>query len=155
MLCQLACMLFHPAAVGRLQGASHLLVHTDAARRIRMHQQVARALESAYGRRVEEHAGELAEHYANSSDPDDLAKSVHFSEVAAQRSLAVYAYGEAVRHIEQALKAQEVLDADDRLRHCDLSLALADALGPSGNPARAFGTVAEEAYALADELDDS
>ena len=100
-----------------------------AARRIRMHQQVARALEGAYGRRVEEHAAELAEHYANSSDPADLEKSVHYSEVAAERSLTVYAYGEAVRHLEQALKAQEVLDPDDKPQRCE---SVVPASPPSG-----------------------
>ena len=125
-----------------------------AARRIRLHQQVARALEHAYGRRVEEHASELAEHYANSSDPEDLRKSVHYSEVAAQRALSVFAYGEAVRHLEQALKAQEVLDPDDKAMRCDLLLALAEALFPAGNPERAFTSAAEEAYVLADELGD-
>ena len=37
-------------------------------RRIRLHQQVARVLEEVHARRLEEHATELAEHYAFSSD---------------------------------------------------------------------------------------
>ena len=85
-----------------------------AARRIRWHQQVARALEEVHARRLDEHAAELAEHFAHSSDPDDLTKAVAYGELAAQRAMSVYAYGEAVRHLEGALKAQEVLDPDDR-----------------------------------------
>ncbi|MEK7215570.1 MAG: hypothetical protein AAB289_08255, partial [Chloroflexota bacterium] len=126
-----------------------------AARRIRVHQQVARALEAAYGRRVEEHAVELAEHYANSSDPGDLAKSVHYSEVAAQRALSVFAYGEAVRHLEQALKAQEVLDPDDKLKRCDILLALGEAMMSAGEPLRTAEHVAEEAFDLAQGSDDA
>ena len=55
-----------------------------APRRIRLHQQVARALEEVHARRLEEHATELAEHYAFSSDTLDLAKAVHYGELAAQ-----------------------------------------------------------------------
>jgi hypothetical protein len=46
-----------------------------AARRIRWHQQVARALETVHARRLEEHAAELA----------------------AKRAMSVYAHGDAVR----------------------------------------------------------
>src|SRR5207253_7214043 len=72
-----------------------------ASRRLRLHQQVARALEGVYGRRLEEHASELAEHYAQSTDPADLGKALAYSELAAQRASGVFAYGEAVRHLEQ------------------------------------------------------
>ena len=39
-----------------------------APRRIRLHQQVARALEEVHARRLDEHAAELAEHFSFSSD---------------------------------------------------------------------------------------
>ncbi len=42
----------------------------SAPRRIRLHQQVARALEDVHARRPEEHAAELAEHFAHSSDAE-------------------------------------------------------------------------------------
>jgi predicted ATPase len=89
-------------------------------RRLRLHQEVARALERQYSARLDEHAAELAEHFAQSSDPTDLAKAVKYGELAARRALAVYAHGEAVHHWEQAILAQEVLDPDDRARQCDL-----------------------------------
>ena len=82
----------------------------SAPRRLRIHQEVARALEQQYAARLDEHAAELAEHFAQSTDRDDLAKAVRYGELAAQRALAVYAYGEAARHLEQALDVQEVLD---------------------------------------------
>jgi tetratricopeptide (TPR) repeat protein len=95
-----------------------------APRRIRLHQQVALALEEIHKKRLEEHAAELAEHFSYSSDRADLEKAVSYGEMAAKRATDVYAYGEAVRLLEQALKVQEVLDPADKARQFDLLLAL-------------------------------
>ena len=95
-----------------------------APRRIRLHQQVARALEEIYKDRLEQHAAELAEHFSYSSDRADLEKAVSYGEMAARRATDVYSYGEAVRLLEQALKVQEVLDPEEKLKRCDLVLAL-------------------------------
>ena len=125
-----------------------------APRRLRLHQQVAGALEHQYTNRLEEHAAELAEHFAQSTDKEDLRKAVHYGELAAERALGVYAYGEAVRHLEQALAVQEVLDPDDAAKRCDLLLALGEALIPAGEPQRAAESVAPQALALAEALGD-
>jgi len=101
-----------------------LYEETIAPRRIRLHQQVARALEEVYNNRLEQHAAELAEHFSYSSDRADLEKAVSYGEMAAKRATDVYSYGEAVRLLEQALKVQEVLDPEEKLKRCDLSLAL-------------------------------
>jgi tetratricopeptide (TPR) repeat protein len=95
-----------------------------APRRIRLHQHVARALEEIYKDRLEQHAAELAEHFSYSSDRADLEKAVSYGEMAARRATDVYSYGEAVRLLEQALKVQEVLDPEEKLKSCDLVLAL-------------------------------
>ena len=58
-----------------------------APRRIRLHQQVARALEEVYKNRLEEHAAELAEHFSYSSDSADLTKAVSYGEMAAKRAM--------------------------------------------------------------------
>ena len=126
-----------------------------AARRIQFHQQVARALESQYAGRLGEHAAELAEHFAHSSDRADLTKAVQYAQVAADRAMSVYAYGEAVRHLEQALDVQEVLDPDDQTKSCDLLLALGSALMPAGEPLQAAEKVAPRALELAEALKDS
>jgi predicted ATPase len=73
-----------------------------APRRIRLHRQVAEVLEEVHVRRLGEHAGELAEHFAFSSDTNDLAKAVHYGEFAAMRASEVFAYGEAARQLERA-----------------------------------------------------
>jgi len=123
-------------------------------RRLRLHQQVARALEEQYSMRLEEHAAELAEHFAQSSEPADLQKAVAYAELAARRALSVYAYGEAVRHLELALQGQEVLDPADKAKRCDLLLTLGEALIPAGDPLRAVEAIAPEALALAEALGD-
>ena len=128
------------------------------ARRLRLHQQVGRALEQRYATRLAEHAAELADHFAHSSDSADLAKAVQYGELAARRAVEVHAYGEAARLLEQALDVQEVLDPDSpeaQARRCDLLLALGTALGPAGEPRRVADEVAEEAFRLAEALGDS
>jgi predicted ATPase len=77
-----------------------------APRRIRLHQQVANALEEVYVRRIDEHADELAEHFSFYSDTLNLAKAVHYGQVAARHATEVFAYGEAARQLERALVVQ-------------------------------------------------
>src|SRR5262249_19274134 len=123
-------------------------------RRIRLHQQVARALERRYATRLEEHAAELAEHFAQSTDAEDLAQAVQYGELAAERAVVVYAYSEAVRLLEAAREAQAVLDPDDQATRCDLLLALCGALMPARELLRVAEAVAPAALALAEALDD-
>ena len=125
-----------------------------APRRIRLHQQVARALEAVHARQLEEHAAELAEHYAFSSDPLDLAKAVHYGELAAQRASDVFAYGEAARQLERAVMVQDLADPEDKVKRCDLLLALGEALVASGEPGPVIAQVAPDARALADAVGD-
>ena len=47
-----------------------------APRRLRLHNEVAKALEQHYAGRLEEHAAELAEHFSHSSTEEDLRKAV-------------------------------------------------------------------------------
>ena len=107
-----------------------------APRRIRLHQEVALALEEVHAARLEEHATELAEHFSHSSDPSALAKAIEYGEMAGQRATAVFAYAEGVRHLERCLQVQEVLDPDDKDKRCDLLLALGQALVLAGEPRR-------------------
>jgi hypothetical protein len=131
-----------------------LYEETITPRRIRLHQQVAQALESQYSARLEEHAVELGEHFAFHSDPEGLAKAVDYGEMAARRALSVFDYGEAARLLDRTIDVQEVLDPDDKSKRCDLFLDLGEALMPAGEPQRVFQSVAEEAFALAESLAD-
>jgi hypothetical protein len=60
-----------------------------------------------------------------------------------------------VRHLEQALRAQEVLEPDNRPKRCDLLLNLALAQEPLGEPRRLIETMATPAYDLAVTIDDT
>jgi len=126
-----------------------------APQRLKLHRQVAHTLETLYARHLKEHAVELAEHFSHSTDPADLAKAVSYAEMAAKRATDVYAYGEAVRLLEQALKVQEVLDFDDKAKRCDLLLALGDALILAGEHRRVPSDEAPRAFALAEAIADS
>jgi hypothetical protein len=126
-----------------------------APRRIRLHQHVARALENAYRLRLDEHAAELAEHFSFSSEQTDLAKAVAYGELAAQRAMSVYAYGEAERQLQRALQVQDILDPDDATRRCDLLLQLGAAILPTDQPERAARSVAPQAFKLAEAIGDS
>jgi len=126
-----------------------------APQRLKLHQQVARSLETLYAKRLKEHATELAEHFSHSTNPADLKKAVEYSEMAAKRATDVYAYGEAVRLLVQALEVQEVLDFEDKAKRCDLLLALGDALMLSGEPQSVIDTEAPQALSLAEAIADN
>jgi serine/threonine protein kinase len=126
-----------------------------APQRLKLHRQVAQSLETLYAKRLKEHAVELAEHFSHSTDPTGLAKAVSYAEMAAKRAAEVYAYGEAVRLLEQALKVQDVLDSEDKAKRCDLLLALGDALLLAGEHQRIASTEAPQALALAETIADS
>jgi tetratricopeptide (TPR) repeat protein len=131
-----------------------LYEETIAPRRIRLHQQVARALEEIYAGRLEEHAVELAEHFSHTSDSADLKKAVSYGEMAAKRAMDVYAYGEAVRLLEQAIKVQEILDPEDKGKRCDLMLDLCDALYLVVDTRRILEAEAPAVFSLAESLGD-
>ncbi len=123
-----------------------------APRRLRLHNEVAKALEQRYAGRLEDHAAELAEHFSHSSAEEDLSKAVHYGELAGRRAAAVYAHGEAARLIEQTLQVQEVLDPKDDVKRYDLLSSLADALLQAGEPKRVSDDVAQEMFAIAERL---
>jgi class 3 adenylate cyclase len=125
-----------------------------APRRLRLHNDVAKALEAHYAPRLDEHAVELAEHFAHSSTEEDLRKAVQYGELAALRAAGVYAHGEAARLLEQALQVQDVLDPKDGDKRYELLDRLANALLSSGEPARVSDEIAPEMFAIAERMGD-
>jgi DNA-binding CsgD family transcriptional regulator len=125
-----------------------------APRRIRLHQKIARVLEEVHARRLEEHAAELAEHYAFSSDSVDLGKAVRYGGLAARRAMEVFAFGEAARQLDRALVVQDLVDPGDEPRRCDLLLTLGEVLLPAGETERVIMHVAPDALTLAEALGD-
>jgi predicted ATPase/DNA-binding NarL/FixJ family response regulator len=127
-----------------------------APRRIRLHQRIAGVLEEVHARRLAEHAAELAEHYAFSSETSDLSKALDYATLAAARAAEVFAYGEAARQLERALALQDLVDPHDQVGRCDLLLKLGEALHPAGEFERVIRQVAPDALALAEaQYDDS
>ncbi|HEU4759168.1 MAG TPA: protein kinase, partial [Dehalococcoidia bacterium] len=117
-----------------------------APRRLRMHNEVAKALEEHYAAHLQEHAAELAEHYSHSSTEEDLRKAVEYAELAAERAASVYAFGEAARLLDQALQVQEVLGPGDHDRRYELLMELGNSLLSAGEPQRVFETVGPAAF---------
>jgi class 3 adenylate cyclase len=76
-----------------------------APRRLRLHRQVAQALETHYAGRVDEHAAELADHFSHSSNEADLAKSVRYGELAA--------------HPEEPIRVRIGLHTGEAIREAD------------------------------------
>ena len=91
---------------------SHALVQRTLAeslsltRRVRLHAGTAQALEAMYGSRVADHAAELAYHFAQAEAAAGPEKVVHYSLLAGDQALGVYAYEEAVQHFKRALAAK-------------------------------------------------
>src|SRR5262249_18351417 len=123
-------------------------------RRIRLHQQVARALERRYATRLAEHAAELAEHFAQSTDAEDLAKAVHYGELAAGRAMAVYAYSEAGRPLGGALGGPAGAGPGRQRPPRAPPLGVGAALVPGGEPLRVADEIGEEAFRVAEALAD-
>jgi class 3 adenylate cyclase len=123
-----------------------------APRRLRMHNEVAKALEQHYAGHVEEHAAELAEHFSYSSTEEDLQKAVTYGKLAAERAAKVHAYGEAVRHLEQALEVQDVLNPRDGVARLPLLAELAATLLAAGEANRLITDVAPRACELAESM---
>jgi hypothetical protein len=111
-------------------------------------------MEEVYVRRLDEHAAELAEHFSQSTEAADLEKAVRYGELAARRAMGVFAYSEAVRHLDQALRAQEVLDPDDDFRISELQIALGEALLALGDRSRLIDEVAPALLGRAQKLED-
>jgi len=125
-----------------------------APRRNSLHVAIAKTLEEIFAARLSEHAVELSDHFSHSTNPEDLAKAVHYGEMAAERATAVFDYGEAIRLLEQSIQVQDVLDPEDKGKKCDLLISLCEALRLVGFPRRVLDKEALSALALAEEIED-
>ncbi|MCH8800464.1 MAG: AAA family ATPase [Chloroflexi bacterium] len=107
-----------PQQLGRYRFTHALIQETLAGelsltRQVRLHATIAQELEQMYGVDAEEHAAELAHHFAMAEAAVGPEKLVHYSLVAGERSLAAYAYEEALTFFQQGLsaKGEQELDA--------------------------------------------
>ena len=108
-------------------------------RRGRLHLRVGQALEELYGADPEPYLAELAHHFFLAGPGGDIDKTVDYMRRAGDRSVALFAYEEAVRHYELALRAFDRSEVRDDRQKCELYLALGDARAKAGDMPEAGG----------------
>ena len=108
-----------PQSVGRYQFTHALIQETLAAelsitRRVRLHAQIAEALETLYGNDAAAHAAELAHHFAQAEAIVGSEKLVRYSLLAGERASITYAYEEALTHFNRGLasKGRQSMDLE-------------------------------------------
>ncbi|HEV2271521.1 MAG TPA: hypothetical protein VGR92_18890 [Steroidobacteraceae bacterium] len=121
-----------------------------AARRVRLHVVIADRLESGFGDRARELAAELATHFERGGD---VARAVHYHEVAGDNAGARTAAPEAIEHYRRALQLLAGLpDSQERTLS---EITLNTALGPHLLASEGFGApAAEQVYRRAEQLCD-
>ena len=102
-----------PQTVGRYQFTHALIQETlnselSTTRRVRMHAQIAEALEATYGDGAGAHAAELAHQFAEAQTVLGTGKLVRYSLLAGERALSARAYEEAAAHFQRGLEARGV-----------------------------------------------
>ena len=83
-------------------------------RKAQAHARTGEALEQLHQKELEEHAPELAYHFAEAGAVGGTGKMVRYSLIAGERALANFANQEALAYFQQALtmKAEQLSDAD-------------------------------------------
>jgi hypothetical protein len=103
-----------------------LVERVSRARRARLHERVAKALERLAG----EHASSvsaLAEHFAAAARPGHTRKAVTYALTAGRQALEALAFAEAAAIAERGLDCLQLERELDIERRCELSLLLAEA----------------------------
>lgn len=121
-------------------------------RRVRMHRQIAVALESDGV--VDARLGELAYHSFHGAPGGDVAKAVDYATRAADRARLQAAHEEAARFYGMALEALDLAAEPDEPRRAELLIALGETHSRAGESAAAASALAEAAE-LGRRLDDA
>jgi class 3 adenylate cyclase len=122
-------------------------------RRVRLHRQIATALEARYHTSLDTHLGEIAYHCFQGAPGGDVGKAVDYATRAAQRAASQAGHEEAARYYDMALQAQELADDADDTSRATLLLALGEAHRKAGENEPANSAL-REAADLARRLDD-
>ena len=102
-----------PHSVGRYQFTHALIQETltselSLTRQVRLHAQIAEALEDLYGDDADAHAAELAHHFAEAQTVLGTAKLVDYSLLAGERALSGFGFEEALAHFERGLVSRGI-----------------------------------------------
>ena len=106
----------------------------SSGRRVRAHRRVADALEGLYGEDPGERIGELAYHWAQAIQPQEVEKAMTYAQRAGDRALAQLAPDESVRWYRGALDLLDQMSTDDPPRRAALLFGLGDAQRQTGDP---------------------
>ena len=102
-----------PQSVGRYQFTHALIQETLAeelstTRKVRLHAQIAQALEELYEDDADAHAGELFRHFAEAQTVLGTEKMVRYSILAGEKALASFGWEEAEGYFQRGLVAKGV-----------------------------------------------
>jgi class 3 adenylate cyclase/tetratricopeptide (TPR) repeat protein len=126
-------------APGRYSFRHALVQHTlyeelGTARRARMHERVARALEHFCAGKPGSRVGELAYHWINATPPANLHHAIRYSHQAAIAALDSLAPDDALRHFEKALELCSEHPDPDPVLLLDLAIGLGTSQRQTGDP---------------------
>ena len=92
----------------------HALYHDlSALRRARAHRSVAEAIEDSCDGDFTTRVGELAYHWANATQPQELDKAIEYAQLAGDRAIQQLAPDEAVRWYDESLQMLQRQDPSD------------------------------------------
>lgn len=123
-------------------------------RRQRLHAKAATAIEAAHHSSLDRHVAALSRHYALAGIAGDPEKAVQYCMRAAEAAEGVFAYEEAVEHLETALEFLQEIGADPR-RRADLLYRLSGYGGVSRSGERSACRYARRAVDLYTQIGDS
>jgi class 3 adenylate cyclase/DNA-binding NarL/FixJ family response regulator len=126
----------------------------SAARRQRVHQQIAQTLEHLYAESREAHVLELAHHLVRAGPAAEAGKVIAYARQAGDRAFTVFAWGEAARYYEAALSVghpRELLSVHDRAE-LHYRAGLAHYYDQDAGPCLEHYAQAIEAYRQTDDL---
>jgi len=103
-----------------------LTAELTSVRRLRLHAQVAQAIEALYASSIEAHATELAHHFFESAPGGHGIEAARYCTLAGDQAMAHVAYEEAAEHYRHALEALALTSAEQD-QHADLLLKLGEA----------------------------
>lgn len=129
---------------------SHALVREalydelPAARRMRLHQSIAAALEARYQGDLTPYLSALAHHYHAAGSAADPAKALEYAIRAAEHAATMHAHEEAVRHFLLACALLPEIEVAESKR-CRILLGLGQAQNCAGESAAALASFADAA----------
>lgn len=110
-------------------------------RRRDLHHRVAVTIEALFPDRLEEHYGQLVQHFFEAAQPADLDKAIEYATRAGARNLALPAYADAARFYQLALQALERQTPVDETHTFTLLRALGEAQWKAGEHVQACATL--------------